>query len=217
MVFASPIFLYLFLPVVLAGYALLSRIGRLASNLWLLLASVFFYLWGEGQYTVVMLSSMLGNYALGLLVDRARRRGSGQRLTLGVAIALNLALLLYFKYWNFVVANLNEVIVAAGGAPLDNAPIHLPIGISFFTFHALTYVVDVWRGEAPVQKNPVQLTLYLSLFPQLVAGPIVRYGDVARQLSDRRVTLDDFEYGCVRFAAGLAKKVLIANAVADYA
>jgi alginate O-acetyltransferase complex protein AlgI len=214
MVFCSPVFLFLFLPLVLAVHAVLPRRLR---NAWLLLASLLFYAWGEKTYTLVMLGSILFNYLLVLAAEPLRRRGR-QALAVAFAVAVNLGVLVAFKYANFLVDNLN---VARGGLGLPAwklDPVHLPIGVSFFTFHALSYVVDVCRGRTPAQKNPIDFGLYITLFPQLVAGPIVRYSDLAGQLARRSVVLAAFARGARRFVFGLAKKMLLANtlgAVAD--
>ncbi len=207
MLFTSPVFLYLFLPLLLVAYLLSPRVLK---NALLLLASLLFYAWGEAFYTLVMLGSILLNYAAGLVIAcfPDDRRG---RWALGVAIAANLLLLGSYKYANFLVDNLNAVLGLAGAGPLVLAPVHLPIGISFFTFQAMSYLVDVWRKTAVVQRNPLNLALYIALFPQLIAGPIVRYHDVDRQIRERRITLPDFFLGLRRFVFGLAKKLLLAN------
>ncbi|MCE9613348.1 MAG: MBOAT family protein [Lentisphaerae bacterium] len=207
MVFSSSIFLFFFLPAVLLLYALTPR--RL-QNLLLLAASLFFYAWGERAYTAVMLVSIAGNYAAGLVVDRLPG-AAARRWAVGTAVALNLALLAAFKYANFLADNLNVLLQALGVPPVSLAPVHLPIGISFFTFQSMSYVVDVYRREVRAQRRPVDLALYVALFPQLVAGPIVRYRDVAAALGARRVTRDGMLSGARRFGMGLAKKVLIAN------
>jgi alginate O-acetyltransferase complex protein AlgI len=209
MVFSSPVFLFLFLPLVLATYALAPRVLR---NAVLLLWSLLFYAWGEVTFVFVMLSSCVVNYGFGLWVDRARARGNA-KLVLGLAVVVNIGLLVFFKYANFIVANLNGVLALVHANPIVVAKVPLPLGISFFTFHALSYVIDIYRGEAQAQKNPLQIALYLSLFPQLVAGPIIRYHDVATQLVKRAVTREGFAYGVRRFAVGLGKKMLIANVV----
>jgi alginate O-acetyltransferase complex protein AlgI len=216
MVFSSALFLFAFLPLALAVYHLLPRLW--AKNLWLLLASLWFYSWGELRYLPLLLSSIGFNYVAALLVA-ARPKGSRSRqIWLAVAVAVNLALLVYFKYWSFLLANLAPSLLRLGWhVPAINIP--LPLGISFFTFHALSYVIDVARGQVEVQKSPFRLALYISLFPQLVAGPIVRYGHVAHELSVRHHSVDDAAYGVYRFVVGLAKKVMIANvvgAVADH-
>jgi alginate O-acetyltransferase complex protein AlgI len=217
LLFSSPLFLFCFLPIVLAGYAAASVLGRRAQNALLLVSSVLFYAWGEGVYTLVMLASMLMNFAFGRLVDRVRGQQRAEQLAVTMAVTANLCLIAYFKYKHFLLDAVNAVLVRLGSGALANDPVHLPIGISFFTFHALSYVIDVRRGEAPVQKSPARLLLYLSLFPQLVAGPIIRYGDIQSELTDRRASLSDIEYGCLRFVAGLAKKVLLANTCAEFA
>ena len=210
MLFSSPVFLFLFLPVVLLVYATLRRELR---NPFLLAASLLFYAWGEKQYVVVMLLSIGWNYLFGLLVDRLHGKRAAFWV-LSVSVAGNLLLLGVMKYANFFVENLNRALTAAGGSPIEMEPIHLPIGISFFTFQALSYVVDVYRRDAKVQKDPGGLALYVALFPQLIAGPIVRYHDVATEIGNRTVRLRDFSEGVMRFATGLGKKVLIANTLA---
>ncbi|GIK85347.1 MAG: alginate regulatory protein [Betaproteobacteria bacterium] len=210
MVFSSAIFLFLFLPVTLAGYFLLPRRLR---NLWLLGASLVFYAWGEPRFVVVMLGSIAFNFLLALWIARADATGARRRL-LAVAVAGNLGLLAVFKYADFLTANVNAALAAAGAQPLPLPGIALPIGISFFTFQALSYVIDVYRREVAVQRNPLDLGLYIALFPQLIAGPIVRYHDVAAQIAERSVTRAGFAYGVQRFVIGLGKKVLIANTLA---
>ncbi|MCB2218258.1 MAG: MBOAT family protein [Desulfobulbaceae bacterium] len=216
MVFSSTIFLFVFLPLVLLSYLVVSRKFR---NLLLLTASLIFYAWGENIYVLLMLVSIALNYSFGLLIDRAKQRGWSARVPLGCALVANLGLLGFFKYANFLVDNLNTVLVNIDLATVELQTVHLPIGISFFTFQALSYVVDVYRGHASVQKNPVHVALYISLFPQLIAGPIVRYHDVAEQIVRRMTRFDDFAYGIRRFIIGLGKKVLVANVLgrtADY-
>jgi alginate O-acetyltransferase complex protein AlgI len=210
MVFSSSVFLFLFLPLVLLGYALTPRVLK---NTFLLLASLFFYAWGETFFVLVMLTSIVINYLLGLGVDRWRSVPLG-KVMLVLAVAANLSLLVAFKYANFLVDSLNPLLVYFGATPIALAPVHLPIGISFFTFQALTYVVDTYRGHARVQRNPVNVATYIALFPQLIAGPIVRYEDIARELKSRQVSWADFATGAARFTVGLGKKMLIANTVA---
>src|SRR2546421_5606045 len=210
MLFSSPIFLFLFLPGVLALYFLAPWPAR---NLVLLVASIFFYAWGERAFTLVMLASIAFNYGFGLLVDRFRGRRH-RRLVLGIAIAVNLGLLIVFKYANFIIGNLNPLLAALHLAQIHVGPVHLPIGISFFTFHSLSYVIDIYRGDARVQNNPLDMALYIALFAQLIAGPILRYHDMDGQIRRRRVTLEGFALGVRRFVLGLSKKVLIANTLA---
>jgi alginate O-acetyltransferase complex protein AlgI len=210
MVFSSVLFLFLFLPVALAGYHLIPTVR--AKNLWLLVTSLWFYAWGEFRYLPLLLGSIAINFIFGLLIARFTK-GSRKRLfSLSLAVATNLGLLVYFKYWCFLLSNLSPLFKGVG-LSVQVPTIPLPLGISFFTFHALSYLIDVARGQVQVQKSPLRLALYISLFPQLVAGPIVRYGHVAEELHVRRRTLDDFAYGVYRFVVGLAKKVLIANVV----
>ncbi|XOF35153.1 MAG: MBOAT family O-acyltransferase [Candidatus Electrothrix sp. YB6] len=188
-------------------------------NIVLLLASLFFYAWGETVYVLLMLCSILVNYSFGLLIDRARQQEKTGKAALGTAVTINLLLLGFFKYADFLVANLNTVLRHLHLDPLGLPQVHLPIGISFFTFQAMSYVIDLYRGESKVQKNPINIALYISLFPQLIAGPIVRYHDVARQIISRRTTVEDLASGIRRFIIGLGKKVLIANVLgrtADY-
>jgi alginate O-acetyltransferase complex protein AlgI len=210
MVFSSPVFLFLFLPIVLGIYFILPRFMR---NCWLLVMSLLFYTWGEHLFTLVMLASIAMNYLSGLLIDRFRG-GRGANHVLWASVAANLVLLICYKYSDFLLANLNVLLIAAHWQPLHEKPTHLPIGISFFTFHAISYVIDVHRGNARVQKNFLNFALYESLFPQLVAGPIIRYQDIADQIDRRRETLSGFAYGVIRFITGLSKKMLIANVLA---
>ncbi len=207
MLFSSTVFLFLFLPLVLALYALVPRSAR---NVTLLLASLLFYFWGEAFFLLVMLASIAGNHVFGLLVDRARTRVAAKRLV-ALAVVLNLGLLCGYKYLDWLFENLDALLVAFGAAPLGwEGSQRLPIGISFFTFQALSYVVDVYRGDARVQRNPLDLALYVSMFPQLIAGPIVRYHEIEAQLRERSASLERFGQGVRRFVIGLGKKVLIA-------
>jgi alginate O-acetyltransferase complex protein AlgI len=212
--FTEPTFLFLFLPVLLALYfATLSREHAAYGNILLLIASVIFYAKGGGSFTWLMLASIAFNYTMAIAV--ARQRESAQAKTiLAFAVATNLVVLGVFKYANFFGENVNALLGGAGIAPIAIPHVLLPIGISFFTFHAISYVVDVYRRDATAQKSPVHAALYLLLFPQLIAGPIIRYRDIADQLARRTVRLDDFAWGVRRFVIGLGKKVLIANVVA---
>src|SRR5947209_11978477 len=198
MVFCSPVFLFAFLPVVLAVHCALPRPVR---NAWLLLVSLLFYAWGEKLYTLVMLASILFNCSLVLAAEPLRRRG-WHRLVITLAVVVILGGLVAFKYANFLVDNLNVLLPWLGEAPVQLAPVHLPIGISFFTFHALSYVIDVYRGRTPAQRNPIDFGLYITLFPQLVSGPIVRYGDIAGQFGRRMIGIADFAEGVRRFVLG---------------
>jgi alginate O-acetyltransferase complex protein AlgI len=220
--FTEPTFLFLFLPVLLALY-FVRRVHASYANWLLLVASVVFYAKGGGAFIWLMLASIAFNYWMAIAVDRARGpaavvtskpRLRRAQLLLAIAVGVNLAVLGIFKYANFFSDNVNAMFLALGVHPLVVPRVLLPIGISFFTFHAISYVVDVYRRDAAAQKSPVHAALYLLLFPQLIAGPIIRYREIASQLARRRVTLDDFASGVQRFVIGLGKKVLIANIVA---
>jgi alginate O-acetyltransferase complex protein AlgI len=214
MVFSSPLFLFVFLPLALGLHLVAPKRLR---NAVLLLASLFFYAWGETEYVAVMLVSIFANYLFALWVERDRRESRG-RLAVGLAVVFNLALLAYFKYavwaWESVLAVCRGV--GLSSAWLGQAPdIHLPLGISFYTFHAMSAVIDVYRDEAKTGKNLLDFALYIACFPQLVAGPIIRYHDVADQIRARTITMAGFAYGVRRFVVGLAKKALLANTIAQ--
>ena len=203
MVFSSLLFTFFFLPVVLILYYL-SKKGM--KNYILLAASLFFYGYGEPVFVFVMLASILINYGLALLIDRVRSGGGHARPHLALAVIVNLGLLFVFKYLSFTLRTIDHFFHT--GRVIEIA---LPIGISFFTFQALSYVIDVYRGTVPVQKNPMYLALYISFFPQLIAGPIVRYHTIEQQIRERSVNLEKFSDGARRFLYGFCKKVLIAN------
>ena len=207
MLFSSLTFLFAFLPVVLAVYYVLPSKVK---NIWLLAASLFFYFYGEPKYLVIMLSVITVSYIFGLMTDKAK--GKMRLILLWASVLLNLSALVYFKYTDFFISVTNSVF----NTEIGLLGIALPIGISFFTFQSISYNIDVYRKDAPVQKNPLNLALYVSLFPQLVAGPIVRYTDVERELRTRTHSLDGFAYGIRRFAVGLGKKVLLANSFGSF-
>ncbi len=211
MVFSSPIFLFLFLPVVLTIHQVLPSIR--ARNHWLLLTSLLFYAWGETSFLLLLLASTLANYGLGLWVSRTGPF-CNRKSAVFIAIFVNLGLLAVFKYTNLVVSTLNSAFTWIGLPLLKVTPIDLPIGISFFTFHAISYILDVYRGKAAPAKDPRQVALYIFFFPQLVAGPILRWSAMAPQFLQRRTSVDQFAEGVRRFAGGLAKKILIANTLA---
>ena len=215
MLFSSPTFLVYFLPVVLLLGFVLRRRTEL-QNVFLLFASLFFYAWGEFDYTVVLLVSMLANYGFGLAVHASRSR-AWRRGSLALGIGFNLALLGSFKYANFFADNLNLLFGWTGAEALVLAPVPLPIGISFFTFQAMSYVIDVYRGDAPVERSPLRVGLYIALFPQLIAGPIVRFRAVALQMRERHASAEDLAVGVRRFVVGLGKKVLVADSLAPTA
>lgn len=206
MLFSSNIFLFYFLPVVLVLYYLMRR-HIAAKNGILLIASLFFYAWGEPWFILIMLTSIIGNYILALLVDHYREQEFIAKLIIVLAVVLNIGLLFVFKYLDFVLRTINEA--ADKNIPLTN--LALPIGISFFTFQALSYVIDVYRGDGEVQKNPFYVALYIAFFPQLIAGPIVRYETIDLQIRERQETWNKFCVGTCRFIAGLGKKVILSN------
>lgn len=203
MVFSSLPFLFLFLPATLLGYFLLR--GR-ARNYFLLLANLIFYAYGEPIYLLLMLASIAVNYGAAVLLER-QIAPKGRRIVLIIAIVLNLAALGWFKYAGLASDTLRSV----GFSFIPKVSVALPIGISFYTFQAMSYVIDVYWGRCRATKNFVDFAAYISLFPQLIAGPIVRYRDVADQLTDRRTSLPRFSWGVRMFVIGLAKKVLLAN------
>ena len=214
MLFTEPTFLFLFLPILLALYFITGSREHSSYGNWLLLvASVIFYAKGGGAFTWLMLGSIAFNYRMAIAVDRAHGTPAA-RQRLAFAVSVNLVVLGVFKYANFFADNVNALFLVLSLKPVFVPRVLLPIGISFFTFHAISYVVDVYRRDATAQKSPVHAALSLLLFPQLIAGPIIRYRDIADQLARRVVTLDDLAYGVRRFVIGLAKKVLIANIVA---
>lgn len=201
MVFSTIIFLCAFLPITIIGYYLMPGRGK---NIFLLLCSLFFYAWGEPVYVFVMLASIICNYAFGMALYRFRNR---RKLWLMAAVAVNLGILCVFKYTGFIVENAGRILPGLLKIP----EIALPIGISFYTFQGLSYCIDVYRDEEIVQKNPFNLALYISMFPQLIAGPIVRYGDVKDALAKREHSPGLFAEGVERFIIGLSKKAILAN------
>ena len=208
MVFSSVTFLFYFLPVVLLFYFFLPF-----KNSFLLLASLFFYAWGEVNYVLVLLLSIAVNYACGILIEK-RSSVSMRRFALSMGVIVNLAFICFFKYANFLVDNLNQILSWFHLSPLFLEQIHLPLGISFFTFQAISYLIDVYRQTCRPERNPLTLGLYISMFPQLVAGPIVRFNEIAEQLHQRSVNSEKFSRGVRRFVVGLGQKVIIANALA---
>lgn len=208
MVFSSTIFLFVFLPVTLAGYYLIRKELR---NSFLLIMSLLFYASGEPSFVWVMMGSILANYLLGLMIWKFSQKGKQIRILLLVlTLCVNLGILFYYKYFDFAVSNVNKLL----GTEIPLRHIALPIGISFFTFQGMSYVLDVFMGSTPVQKNPLNVALYIALFPQLIAGPIVRYSDVNLEIESRKENLTDFASGVQRFSVGLAKKVVLSNSFA---
>ncbi len=216
MVFSSVTFLFFFLPAVLGAYHLAPRRAR---NAVLVVASVVFYTWGAGTIVFALIGSVAANFVIGLRLEQARDAGDSRlaRRWLSVGVIVNLVLLGWFKYANFGVATWNGALEAFGAPGLPWAAIILPIGISFYTFHALSYLMDIHRGSARHLESPIDFVLYITFFPQLIAGPIVRFHEIREQLVERRETVDAFAAGIYRFALGLGKKVLIADTVAPVA
>ena len=206
MVFSTPLFLFYFMTIVLLVYYLVPL--RLRNGV-LMLASLFFYYWGEQGYTVIMLLSTAIDYTHGLLVRRFRDRGQDHyaRLAVASSVFFNLGILFFFKYWDFLAQSLKSV----GFGFLPVLGISLPIGISFYTFQTMSYTIDVYRGDAKAQKSIISFGTFVTLFPQLIAGPIIKYKDLDDQMETRRHSLEQFASGTARFVAGLAKKLLIAN------
>ena len=207
MVFSSGVFLFLFLPALLIVYYLVKN--RSVRNYLLLLASVSFYAWGEPVFMFIMLVSILINWFITLIMSGASRK----KFWLILAISLDVLLLGVFKYAGFILENL----AILAGHEIYKVNIALPIGISFFTFQMMSYVFDVYYGKAQAQTNPLYTALYISFFPQLIAGPIVRYNEVAEEITNRHENFDDFAEGTRRFIYGLGKKVLLANFVGQIA
>ena len=212
MIFSSVTFLFYFLPIVLLGIILLPK---KLHNTFLLIASLFFYAWGEVFYVFLMLASIILNYVIGLNIRGSKRK---KLIIVSLGIAVNISLLIFFKYSFFLTGAINRILftINVPVIPMGRA-IHLPIGISFFTFQAMSYLIDIYRKEVEAERNPFNVGLFIALFPQLIAGPIIRYKDVATQIAERTVSSAGFYRGINRFVIGLAKKVLIADAVAHTA
>ena len=206
MVFSSLPFLFFYLPVAVAVYLLSPLKLR---NLCLLVVSLFFYGWGEPVYISIMVLSIAVDYTHGLLVERWRDNDRRARMAVASSVLCNLAILVFFKYWDFIAVNVNTL--TGLSVPVLGLP--LPIGVSFYTFQTMSYTIDVYRRDAPVQRSVTAFGAYVTLFPQLIAGPIVRYRTVADQLVSREENLEKFTSGIRRFTVGMAKKVLLANAI----
>ena len=207
MLFSSIPFLYFFLPCVLFLYF---AVPKRLKNTVLMLVSLFFYAWGEPKYVLLMAATILVNYGAGLLIEKFRGKMLSKVFVV-LSVVLCLASLGYLKYADFFIENFNAVT----GLSLPLLRIALPIGISFYTFQILSYTVDVYRGDVPAQKNLINLAAYVTMFPQLIAGPIVRYSDIEKQLVSRTHSLEKFSLGVRRFVIGLAKKILIANTLGE--
>jgi len=205
MVFSSITFLFYFLPIVLGIYYL---VPNKIKNIVLLLASMFFYFYGEPKYVVIMITSIIITYIFGILIDKYKKHS---KLFLILSICTVTGFLVYFKYANFIIENINLWLTNK----IDFIYVVLPIGISFYTFQLISYTIDVYRGQAKVQKNILKLAMYISLFPQLIAGPIVRYTTIEEQIENREYSFEMFAKGIRRFIIGLGKKVLIANVLGE--
>ena len=209
MIFSSNVFLFAYLPIVLLLYYICPKKWR---NPVLLVTSLIFYGWGEPIYLFLMIATIALDYVCGLLIHKFREQGKARKAVLIVGVALNLFSLGFFKYAGFFAQQYNAI----GFLPDISVPaVSLPIGISFYVFQSMSYIIDVYRQDAPVQKNPVSFGTYVTLFPQLIAGPIVRYADVAQQLNHRRENVSDFSSGVMLFMVGLGKKMLLANPMAN--
>ena len=209
MVFSSTIFVFFYLPVTLIGLFLCPKKWK---NGWLLIMSLLFYFWGGSIFFPIIVFSILLNYTGGRLIDWFRQKGkeSWSKICFIAAIILNLGNLIYWKYAKFLLETVQNIT----GMRFSIPDIILPIGISFFTFQGMSYVIDLYRKKVPVQKSVSRLALYISLFPQLIAGPIVRYADIEEQLTNRKCTADKFVSGIKFFSVGLAKKAILANSLA---
>ena len=237
MLFSSMIFLWVFFSLVIVVNYMFNIIRfksessrMIAKNAFLLFASLFFYAWGGIYYLLIMISSILLNFAGGYIINKGVKSRNGKKLALVVIIILNISMLFFFKYFNMLVviiesiaeaggffAVLRSMVSMQGTGALGFKTIVLPIGISFFTFQSMSYVIDVYNGKAKLQENILNFALYVSLFPQLIAGPIVKYSDVELQLNSRKESLDLFLSGQKRFCYGMGKKVLISNTLAEVA
>ena len=214
MVFSSLTFIFVFLPLFLACYY---GAPRRLKNPVALMGSYFFYAWGEPRFVLILLASSVIDYHLGRRLTRTDSTKAGRRTVLALSLVLNVGCLAFFKYANFSVAQINTIFGWGGGPVLAWQTIALPIGISFFTFQKISYMVDVYRGTVGPARGFINYALYVALFPQLIAGPIIRYHDVARQIETRRHDVNTFAEGIWRFCLGLGKKVLIANPMGQLA
>jgi alginate O-acetyltransferase complex protein AlgI len=212
MIFSSIIFLFLFLPLVLTiHFSIRSIILR---NFLLVISSLIFYFWGEKFFIIIIFLSIFLNYYLGIWIEKLQMKPLS-KIILVCAIVVNLFILFFFKYASFLIDNLNSFFNLIHLQPITQLKVHLPAGISFLTFHVISYIIDIYRKTCKAQKDPVKLLLYFTFFPQILAGPIIRYHDIEEQLSQRSITTEDIAIGIQRFIIGLGKKVLIANTLAD--
>ena len=207
MIFSSTLFLFLFLPIVLGVHFLIAQKYR---NLFILIASLFFYAWGEQVLVLLMMSSICVNYVTGNIIFEFQKKDKKiqSKIALIFGVAINLSVLAYYKYINFFIDTLSQIGLNIN---IDVSSVVLPIGISFFTFQSISYLIDVYRKTVEGQKSLINLGMYISLFPQLIAGPIVRYADISKEIKSRTITSSLFKEGISRFIIGFAKKVIIAN------
>ncbi|GAA0123291.1 MAG: MBOAT family protein [Clostridium argentinense] len=215
MVFSSQIFIFAFLPVTLLIYYIIGNLfsGKLIKNYISLLASLLFYAWGGIENLPLLCVCILINYIFGILVDKSKENKKLKKVILLIGVMLNLSLLFYYKYYGFAIENINSIF----NTGFQYKDIVLPIGISFFTFQGMSYIIDIYRNDAQVNKNIFSVALYISFFPQLIAGPIVKYKDIDEQIRERKETIERFSYGIERFVIGLSKKVIIADVMAGLA
>ncbi len=204
MLFSSLIFLSIFLPLVTAIYIIVKKELK---NFVLLVSSLIFYAWGEPRYLAIMLFIIILNYTFGILVETAKNR----KIYLFLAVIGNLSVLIYFKYFNFIIENLNNLL----SSKISSIDIIMPIGISFYIFQALSYVIDVYRKGVKAQKNIYNLALYVTFFPQLIAGPIVKYHDIEKEITKRNMNFENIYFGLKRFSFGLGKKIILANTLGE--
>lgn len=209
MLFSSLTFVFGFLFLVLIIYFCLLKTTKI-KNLFLFFVSILFYAWGEPKFVLVMLLSIFMNYIFGLLVDKYREHKTKSKLIIVLTLIFNLSLIFVYKYLMFFMTTINSLTGLNFTVPIIN----LPIGISFFTFQSISYVIDIYRNNGKVQKNIFNVGLYIAFFPQLIAGPIVRYETIAEQINNRKENIEDFSKGCSRFIVGFAKKILISNQMA---
>ena len=205
MVFSSILFIFIFLPVLMVIYFFAPK--GTGKNIVLFLGSIIFYAWGEPVYVVLMLFSAVFNYVMGLDIDMALKNKQRAKKKLIFTVVVNLFILCFFKYYGFLIDTFNGIF----GTEITYTKLALPIGISFYTFQALSYIIDVYRGEVKCQKNFLKFAVYIAMFPQLIAGPIIKYKDISRQLGKRQITRKKFGQGVEFFIFGLSKKVLLAN------
>ncbi len=209
MLFSSIPFLYYFVPIVFVLYFL---VPNKLKNFILLVASLFFYAWGEPSYVIIMIGVSVVGYIFGLLIDRFRSKKSLSKLFMVLSIVITFGILALFKYADFIISNINTLFKSN----INLLKLALPIGISFYTFQIASYTIDLYRGNIKVQKSLIKFMTYVSMFPQLIAGPIVRYSDIEKEINERKVTIDEASYGIRRFVIGFAKKILLANVLGEF-